>query len=283
MGALSGLALGVGIVLILASFDPPRETAPARSRPSLRRWLDRNAAAGLSTGLFIVLGLGAGLLVATIMASLVGSALVAVVFGLAATVTPALAVRGRARRIVAEHRAAWPDAIDNLASAVRAGLSLSEALTQLGERGPEPLRPHFAAFGRDYARLGRFEPALDRLKERVADPVGDRVVETLRMARRVGGGDLGRVLRTLSAYLREDHRTRAELESRQAWAVNGARLAVAAPWFVLLMMSFQPAVVSRFSTGAGPFVLLGVGLICVVAYRLMIALGRLPVERRVLA
>ena len=30
-------------------------------------------------------------------------------------------------------------------------------------------------------------------------------------------------------------RTRAELESRQAWTVNGARLAVAAPWLVLLL------------------------------------------------
>jgi tight adherence protein B len=50
----------------------------------------------------------------------------------------------------------------------------------------------------------------------------------------VGGGDLGRLLRSLSTFLREDARTRSELESRQAWTVNGARLAVSAhettPW-----------------------------------------------------
>ena len=53
------------------------------------------------------------------------------------------------------------------------------------------------------------------------------------MAREVGGTDLGRLLRTLSAFLREDARTRAELETRQGWTVNAARLAVAAPWIVL--------------------------------------------------
>jgi tight adherence protein B len=46
-------------------------------------------------------------------------------------------------------------------------------------------------------------------------------------------------LRALSGYLREDLRTRGELESRQAWTVNAARLAVAAPWVVLLLMSLQ--------------------------------------------
>ena len=72
------------------------------------------------------------------------------------------------------------------------------------------------AFADDYRPTGRFHDCLDRLKDRLADPVGDRLVETLRIAREVGGTDLGRLLRTLSAFLREDARTRAELETRQA-------------------------------------------------------------------
>ena len=92
----------------------------------------------------------------------------------------------------------WPDAVDNLASAVRAGLALPEALSQLAVRGPEELRPAFAAFAEDYRATGRFQECLDRLKERLGDPVGDRLVESLRIAREVGGGDLGRLLRTLS-------------------------------------------------------------------------------------
>jgi tight adherence protein B len=91
------------------------------------------------------------------------------------------------------------------------------------------------------------------------------------------------MLRALSGFLREDLRTRGELESRQSWTVNGARLAVAAPWLVLLLMCLQGEVVGRFATGAGLVVLVvGAGL-CAVAYRLMMWIGRLPTERRILA
>ena len=208
---------------------------------------------------------------------------VAVAFGVMAGYPPFAVVAGRARRRQRELAEVWPDAVDNLASAVRAGMSLGEAVGGLGERGPEPLREPFRAFARDYQVSGRFEDCLDLLKDRLADPVGDRVVEGLRVAREVGGGDLGRLLRNLSGHLRDDARTRAELEARQSWAVNAARLAVAAPWLVLLLMCFQPDVISRYASPTGAVVLaLGAGL-CVVAYRLMLRIGRLPVETRVLS
>ena len=130
------------------------------------------------------------------------------------------------------------------------------ARPQLSVRGPEPLRPSFEAFALDYQVTGRFGECLDRLKDRLADPVGDRVIEGLRVAREVGGGELGRLLRNLSGYLRDEARTRSELEARQAWTVNGARLAVAAPWLVLLMMCFQPTVIRRYASPAGTVVLL---------------------------
>ena len=78
-------------------------------------------------------------------------------------------------------------------------------------------------------------------------------------------------------------RTRSELESRQAWTINGARLAVAAPWAVLLLMSFQTTVIQRYASPAG-MVVLGMGAsACVLAYWLMMRIGRLPVEQRILS
>ncbi len=113
--------------------------------------------------------------------------------------------------------------------------------------------------------------------------MGDRVVEGLRIAREVGGGELGRLLRNLSGYLRDEARTRSELEARQSWAVNGARLAVAAPWVVLLLMSFQSEVITRYRSTTGALILaFGAGA-SVLAYRLMMRIGRLPVERRILS
>ena len=211
------------------------------------------------------------------------TATVATAFAVLAAYLPLAVVSGRRRRRQRELAEVWPEAVDNLASAVRAGLSLPEALIALGHRGPEPLREPFTAFATDYQVTGRFGESLDRLKDRLADPVGDRVVEGLRIAREVGGGELGSLLRNLSGYLRDDSRTRSELEARQSWAVAGARLAVAAPWLVLLMLSFQGDVISRYASTAGAVVLAAGGATSLVAYRLMMRIGRLPTERRVVA
>ena len=98
-----------------------------------------------------------------------------------------------------------------------------------------------------------------------------------------GGRDLGRLLRNLSGFLRDDARTRSELESRQAWTVNGARLAVSAPWIVLLLMSFQTTAIRHYASPGGVLVL-GIGFgVCVLAYSAMMRIGRLPVEKRILS
>ena len=121
------------------------------------------------------------------------------------------------------------------------------------------LRPPFARFAEEYRSTGRFGDCLDRLKDDLADPVGDRIVETLRVAREVGGSDLGRLLRTLSTFLREDARTRAELETRQGWMVYAARLAVAAPWVVLALLATQSEAVAAYDSPAGVVLLAGGG------------------------
>lgn len=189
-------------------------------------------------------------------------------------------MRARARR--AAMRDVWPEAVDNLASGIRAGLSLPEALSQLGDRGPEQIREAFVRFGEDYRATGRFGPSLDALKARLADPVADRIVEALRITRDVGGTDVGRLLRTLSEFLREDSRARGELEARQSWTVNAARLAVAAPWVVLALLASRPENAQAYNSAGGVTVLALGGLCAVVAYRLMVRVGRLPVEARVM-
>lgn len=282
MGALVGLGVGVGLLLVWSAFAVPRDPAPRRAS-RLDRLLVSAGLVQVRPGSFIGLCVICGVAVLVVAQIASRTLPVAFAFAVMGGYLPVALVRGRARRRQREFAEVWPEAVDNLASAVRAGMSLPEALTALSVRGPEPLRPAFAAFGIDYQVSGRYFDALDRLKESLADPVGDRVVEGLRIAREVGGGDLGRVLRGLSGYLRDDARTRSELEARQSWTVNGARLAVAAPWLVLLLLCFQPEVIHRYATGAGVVVLVVGAGVCVACYRLMLRIGRLPTERRILS
>lgn len=284
MGALLGLLLGLGALLIWRS--GPRAPRPAPGRPG---WVERRAHLlhqagldGVRVGQLILAQAGCAL-VATLVVLLLTRALVVAgcfgVFGFLAL--PLLLRRMRRRRQVAL-RDVWPEAIDNLASAVRAGMSLPEGLAALATRGPAELRPAFARFGAAYRASGRFDDCLDRLAADLADPVGDRVCETMRMAHEVGGSDVGSVLRMLSELLRSDARTRAELETRQGWVVSGARLAVAAPWAVLLLLGGRSTTLAAYDSGPGALLLAVGAAVCVLAYRLMLYIGRLPEDERVL-
>jgi len=59
-------------------------------------------------------------------------------------------------------------------------------------------------------------------------------------------------------------------------------VAVAAPWLVLALLSTRPEAARAYATAAGATVLGAGALASVVAYRLMLRLGRLPEEERIL-
>lgn len=221
MGAFLGLLVGVGALLIWQGLTP-RLRGPRR-HPRADRVREELAQAGLSgvtPNQLLAVQVMVAVLVVLIGIVVTGSLSVSLLFGLFASVGPRLLVARLRRKRQADLRDLWPEVVDNLISGVRAGLSLPEALSSLGTRGPEPLREPFRRFGSDYRTTGKFGDCLDRLKTALADPVGDRVCESLRVAREVGGTDLGRLLATLSAFLREDARTRAELLARQSWSVK---------------------------------------------------------------
>ena len=284
MGALVGLGVGVGLLLIWSAFALPREPRSATpTSTALGRLLGRAGLADVTPASVLTLCFVLFAVAFALVQAVSRTVPVAVVFAAMAAYLPIAVLRQRAARRLRDFAEVWPEAVDNLASAVRAGLSLPDAVAALGTNGPEALRADFAQFALDYQVTGRFGECLDRLKDRLADPVGDRVIEGLRLAREVGGGDLGRLLRNLSGFLRDDARTRSELESRQAWTVNGARLAVAAPWIVLLLMSFQTTAIRQYASPGGVLVL-GIGFgVCVLAYWVMMRIGRLPTEKRILS
>jgi tight adherence protein B len=285
MGAFIGLLFGFGVLLIWRSGPRRPQRIPSTEPPYADRVAELLAQAGydaISPRQLIGLCTASGFAVALIVATVSRSAAIALAFAVFGAYAPIALVKLRRRQRSVELRDLWPDVVDNLASAVRAGLSLPEAVAQLGVRGPEPLRPAFRRFGADYRATGRFGECLDRLKHSLADPVADRIVESLRVAREVGGNDLGRLLRTLSQFLREDARTRAELETRQGWTVGAARLALAAPWMVLALLALREETVRAYDSAAGVLVLVFGGGLSFAAYRVMLRIARLPEERRVL-
>ena len=281
-GALIGLGVGLGALLIVLGVSVPRTV---RDVPvsRLRRLIDRAGLERVSPSGVVAGCAGLALVSGLLVLAISGVAVVGLLAAIVAGYLPVAILRRRARTRSAALRSAWPDAVDMLGSAVRAGMSLPEAVIDMGGRGPEALRPAFTAFAADYRASGSFALALEGLKDSLRDPVADRVIVSLGIAREVGGSDLGRVLATLSDFLRQDARARGEIEARQSWTVNASRVAVAAPWITLLLLCTRPETVAAYSTATGAAILIGSAVLSVVAYRVMTAIGKLPDEPRVLA
>lgn len=284
MSALLGVVLAVGVLLTVSPFLWPRQAGRMPRQSALvALWRERLAQAGLARVTPAMVGavsLVMGVVVASVAFALVPVVVLAIAAGAAALALPSLLVSRRARAHRRAARIAWPDVVDHLVSAVRAGLALPDGVAGLAASGPALTRAAFAEFADDYRVTGNFGACLDALRSRLADPVADRIFETLRMSRDVGGGELTTILRSLGAYLREEAAMRAELEARQSWVVNAAKLGVAAPWIVLGLLATRPEAAAAYGTAGGTALIVAGLAISVVAYRVMLRIGRLPEEQR---
>lgn len=278
-----GCLAGIGMVLAFSPLLWPERAARARVPRRIGRLAGLLAAAGLarvSPVAFVFVCVIAGLLTGAVAQALLGITAVGVAAAIAGAGMPFAVLASRRRTRLRANRSAWPDTVDQLVAGVRSGLGLPEAVAALAETGPVGLRAAFAAFARDYRATGTFAPAAARLRGALADPVADRVIATLTMAREVGGSELVPVLKALSASLREDTATRSEAEARQSWTVGAARLGVAAPWIVLLLLSTRPEARAAYNTPGGIAIIVCGLVVSLIAYRLMLAVGRLPEEKR---
>ena len=159
-------------------------------------------------------------------------------------------------------------------------MPLPDALATLATEGPEATREAFGRFAARYRSTGDFGGSIDDLKASLADPVADRLAEAVRLAREIGGSELTTVLRTLGASLRREAALRSEVEARQGWITNAARLGVAAPWVVLVVLGTRPEAIGAYNSPAGAVLVIGGLALTLVAYRIMMRVGRLPDERR---
>lgn len=284
MTLLLGCALGLGLLLAASPFLWPTRghRAPGRPRPG-NALEQRIALAGLHSvtvpglvAVSLVLALAAGALTLALVPVLA----LAVAAGIVVALVPVAIVNWRAAAHRRANRILWPDLVDHLVSAVRSGLALPDSVVTLAHSGPAPTREAFRAFERDYRATANFGGCLDDAKARLADPVADRILETLRMSREVGGSELTTVLRNLSAYLRQETAIRTEVEARQSWVLNAARLGIAAPWVILLLLATRPEAAAAYNTAAGAVLIASGAAVTLVAYRVMVALGRLPEEKR---
>ncbi len=161
---------------------------------------------------------------------------------------------------------AWPEALDHINSAIKSGVSISQALANLAERGPIVLSPFFKEYKSQVNTTGNLELALKNLCLSTQDPILKRLTQTILLVRQVGGAQVGSVLRTFTTFLRNDLTAKREIEMRHGWIANTARIASCAPWLLLIFLTFQPQTRTAYNTPTGVIVVLGGSLLIVIAY-----------------
>lgn len=277
-----GALLAAGLLLCASPWLWPYGAGaerPAR-RGRLARLLDEAGYASVQLRTLVAVIIAAALAAAAVAWLLTGLPILAVLAGIAGAAAPVAFLRARRLRLLKARRQLWPDVCDLLIAAVRVGLSLPDAVASLAGSAPTMIRPAFAVFAQDLHSTGRFETSVDRLKTSLADPIADRIVETLKMARQVGGTELTGVLRALSTSVRADAALRGEVEARQSWIRGAAVLGVIAPWVILGLLALRPEGSQAYASAEGILVICAGAAVSVVAFRIMVRIGRLPEPRR---
>jgi len=177
----------------------------------------------------------------------------------------------------------WPKFLDSIHSAAWAGASLEQAILDSVSVAPPKIAWALLEFERDQGSGLAFSQSLDNLKARLANPIADRFIEITRLASASGGRGYLSALRSQALQLRLENATWSEIQAKQNWVLGTAKLAVLAPWLVLVLLGMRPETAVAFQTETG-IVVLVIGLVAsLLAFRLIKTLGALPQRTRTLA
>ena len=147
--------------------------------------------------------------------------------------------------------------------------------------GPLPIRRAFSRFGFLARTLG-VVPALEVIKEELADPTSDRVIEVLILAHERGGVIVPDILRDLAAATTRDIWTLEEIQTQSLEQKINSRVVFVLPWFVLVVITMQDGAFREFyASSAGIVVVLIGALMSGFGIWLVSRLGREPAEPRV--
>jgi tight adherence protein B len=277
-GASAYLAAGLvtGTAPELSWKVRPRVT----SRSAGRLWLTQ-AGLHVSVPQFWAASALAGLVGLAIGLGITGAIWVALPPAVAFAVLPRWYYSRRRLRRLAEVQQAWPDGLRHLVASVRSGRSLGAALDDLAVSGPDGLREVLGRYPVLARMLGPV-PALHAVRDDVADPTTDRIVEVLVLAFERGGSIVPDILHDLAEATTNDLRTLEEIRSNALEQRINARIVFAIPWFVLLLLTARQGEYRDFYRSPQGLAVVVIAAIASLIGALWIArLGRDAVEPRV--
>ena len=164
----------------------------------------------MTVGTLVLASVFVGLAVATVLMFLSPYRSAAFAAGAAASFVPTLFVKRKARQRMEKFEEQFPEAIDLIARALRAGHALPTALQMAADEIPQPVGEEFKQMFEQHSYGLSLPEALRAFGERV--PLLDaRFFVTAVMTQREMGGNLSEVLDKLSAVIRERFKVKRQV------------------------------------------------------------------------
>ncbi|MEK6227456.1 MAG: type II secretion system F family protein [Chloroflexota bacterium] len=180
----------------------------------------------LAIGIAGLVGLGGGAL-------LLREALLAVPPGLIGAFLPLWWIRRGHKGKLARFKKQLPDTIGLLASSVRSGHSLPQALEHVAADAPEPTKSAFLLVGREIALGASQEDALERLAARYPSDDLKLIVAAINVQHQIGGS-LAKILDSISETIRERIRIEGDIKALTAPQRVSAYVLCGLPIFVTI-------------------------------------------------
>jgi len=219
--------------------------------------------AGLKTkaGKILLLSAVIGLAAYIVADHFLGYAIVAGVIGLLATTFPVMVVAWKRKRRMRKFEERFPEALDLLGRAVRAGHAFTTGLEIVSKESAEPIAGEFRACFEEQNFGLPMRDALLNMAERI--PLVDvRFFVTALLVQKETGGNLAEILDELARVIRDRFRIYREVQVKTAQGRLTAVILIALPIFMLIALEMvNPSYVRvLFNDPLGP-TLLGVAAV----------------------
>ena len=197
---------------------------------------------------------------AMLLCAVLGFALCGGLGGAAAAVpgffAPALAVRALRRRRRQRFEAQLADALQQMATALRAGMAVQQAIDQVARDSAPPLRHEFALLVRE-ARLGMpLDAALAAMAGRVGSGELELVAVSTGIARQLGG-NMAEMFEGIAATLRERFRLEGKIAALTSQGkLQGIIVASLPAAMGLFLDTWRPDLIEPMFEGAYGYALL---------------------------
>jgi tight adherence protein B len=220
----------------LALIRPRGQSTHSTRRSTPLRFLEHileEAESTLSPGELLMAMAIVGLLALGGSMFLLREALLAIPAGILGAFLPIWWIRRGHRRKQSRFKKQLPDTVGLLASSVRSGHSLPQALEHVAADAPEPTRGAFLLAGREIALGASQEDALERLAARYPSDDLKLIVAAINVQHQIGGS-LAKILDSISDTIRERIRIEGDIKALTAPQRVSAYVLCALPIFVTL-------------------------------------------------